>query len=61
MLVHDELNLYGQDDHFVHEARVTITHSDGAVTVVNSLVAIDRAPDGRLASWRVYSGLQAEP
>lgn len=53
-LLHDELNLYGTDDHFVHEARTTVGFSDGRMLVIPALVAIDRDEDGLLASWRVY-------
>lgn len=57
-VVHDELNLYGSDNNFVHEARVTIGFADGRKGIVKSLVAIDSGEDGRLVSRRVYNDPQ---
>ncbi|MEY9842727.1 nuclear transport factor 2 family protein [Streptacidiphilus sp. EB103A] len=58
-IVHDELNLYGTDHHFVHEATNTFTFRDGTSTTVASTVWIDRDEHGRLAGARVYNDPQA--
>lgn len=50
-LVHDELNLYGSDHNFVHEARVTIGFADGRESIVQSLVA-SRVPIAEILDWR---------
>ncbi|GHE55246.1 hypothetical protein GCM10014715_05040 [Streptomyces spiralis] len=58
-IVHDERNLYGTDQHFVHEATNTFTFADGTNTTVASTVWIDRDEHGRLAGARVYSNPEA--
>jgi ketosteroid isomerase-like protein len=58
-LFHDELNLYGRDHNFVHEAVTTIEMSDGSSFTANALVAIDRDEQGQMSSWRVYKDPQA--
>ncbi|MGV9350219.1 nuclear transport factor 2 family protein [Streptomyces spiralis] len=58
-IVHDELNLYGTDHHFVHETTNIFTFADGTNTTVASTVWIDRDEHGRLAGARVYSNPEA--
>ncbi|WP_019357916.1 nuclear transport factor 2 family protein [Streptomyces sp. AA1529] len=58
-IVHDELNLYGTDHQFVHEATNTFTFADGTNTTVASTVWIDRDEHGRLAGARIYNAPQA--
>lgn len=58
-IVHDELNLYGTDHHFVHEATNTFTFPDGTSTTVASTVWIDRNEHGQLAGARIYNDPRA--
>lgn len=53
-IVHDESNIYGSGDRFVHE---TVTHAvtkDGQHVETPTCVWIDRDADGRILSARIY-------
>ncbi len=57
-IAHDELNIYGTDYHFVHEAINVFTLPDGNSITGRSTVWIDRDGRGRLAAARVYGNPQ---
>lgn len=54
-LRHEELNVYGTDDRFVHEALNHYTTLDGRAVTLRAVAWIDRDGDGRIVSLRVYS------
>ena len=49
-LVHEPLNIYGEDDHFVLEARNHYGRDDGRRVTVRATAWTDRGPDGRITS-----------
>lgn len=55
-LVHEPLNIYGQDNHFVLEARNHYDHEDGRRVTVRATAWTDRGPGpaGRVSSVRLY-------
>lgn len=54
-LEHEELNIYGTDDHFVHEALNHYTTLDGRRVTIRAVAWIDRDAEGRVTSLRVYN------
>jgi ketosteroid isomerase-like protein len=54
-LEHDELNIYGTDRNFVHEALNYYTTVDGREVTVRAVAWIDRNDDGDVVSLRVYN------
>ncbi len=54
-LEHDELNIYGTDDHLVHEALNHYTTLDGRQVTVRAVAWLDRDNSGQITSMRIYS------
>lgn len=54
-LRHEELNIYGTDQRFVHEARNHYTTLDGREVVVRAVAWIDRNAEGEIEEVRVYN------
>lgn len=54
-LQHDELNVYGTDDNFVHEALNHYTTLDGKDVTIRAVAWIDRNRNGRITSVRIYN------
>lgn len=54
-LEHDLLNLYGTDAAFMLEALNHYTRSDGKPVTLRAVALTDRGPDGRVASFRLYT------
>ena len=54
-LAHEELNIYGTDRNFVHEALNHYTTLDGRRVTVRAVAWIDRDDEGRISSLRVYN------
>lgn len=53
-LQHEELNIYGTDRCFVHEALNHYTTLDGREVVLRAVACVDRDAEGRIVSLRVY-------
>lgn len=53
-LVHDEVNIYGSGDRFVHESVTHVVTEDGQRIDTRTCVWIDRDDDGRILAARVY-------
>lgn len=53
-LVHEEANIYGSGDRFVHEAVTRVVTTDGRRVETRTCVWIDRDDDGRILSARTY-------
>lgn len=54
-LAHDELNVYGTDRNFVHEALNYYTSLDGREVIVRAVAWIDRDDGGLVTSLRIYN------
>lgn len=54
-LEHDELNIYGTDQNFVHEALNRYTKLDGRAVTIRAVAWIDRNDRGEITSLRVYN------
>ena len=53
-LRHEELNIYGTDENFTHEALNHYTTLDGRNVTTRAVAFIDRDEEGRIYSLRVY-------
>ena len=53
-LLHHEENIYGEDDHFVHESNVDYRDTAGLTWSARSTAWIDRDRNGRLVRARIY-------
>lgn len=51
---HDELNIYGDDHRFVHEALNDYITLDGRDVTIRAVAWIDRNDDGQITSLRIY-------
>jgi ketosteroid isomerase-like protein len=56
-LVHEPLNIYGDDEHLVMEALNHYDTDDGRRTTVRATAWTDRGPDGRVTSIRLFQDL----
>lgn len=54
-LRHEELNIYGTDSNFVHEALNHYTTLDGRQVVVRAVAWIDRNDAGEIDEVRIYN------
>lgn len=54
MLRHEELNIYGTDENFAHEALNHYITLDGRNVTTRAVAFIDRDKEGRICSLRVY-------
>lgn len=54
-LRHEELNIYGTDVNFVHEALNHCTTLDGRKVTIRAVAFIDRDKEGRIEELRIYS------
>ena len=54
-LRHEELNIYGTDRNFVHEALNHFRTLNGREVTVRAVACIDRNDRGEIASLRIYS------
>lgn len=53
-LEHEELNVYGTDKRFVHEALNHFTTLDGRKVTTRAVAFIDRDEEGRIEELRLY-------
>lgn len=53
-LRHEELNIYGTDGNFAHEALNHYTTLDGREVTIRAVAFIDRDEGGRICSLRLY-------
>lgn len=51
---HEEMNIYGTDRNFVHEALNHYTALDGRSVTVRAVAFVDRDQEGRIEGLRVY-------
>lgn len=54
-LRHEELNIYGTDHNFVHEALNYYTTLDGREVVLRAVAFVDRDEEGKMEAARIYS------
>lgn len=54
-LRHEELNIYGTDQNFVHEALNHHTTLDGRDVTIRAVAFIDRDEGGKICSLRLYA------
>ena len=58
-LLHEPLNIYGDDQHWVMEALNHYDTADGRRITVRATAWTDRGSDGKVASVRLYQDLSA--